>query len=73
VHLHVNQDAALEWLPQETIFFDTANVVLEQHVELAAGATFLGCEILCMGGAVRARRSIAAAYASAAASAAREV
>ncbi len=49
VHLHVNRDAALEWLPQETIFFDTANVVLEQHVELAAGATFLGCEILCMG------------------------
>ncbi|MYM34338.1 urease accessory protein UreD [Duganella sp. FT94W] len=48
-HLHVNENAALEWLPQETIFFDTANVVLEQHVELAAGATFLGCEILCMG------------------------
>jgi urease accessory protein len=49
VHLHVNEGAALEWLPQETIFFDTANVVLEQHVELAAGATFIGCEILCMG------------------------
>jgi urease accessory protein len=45
VHLHVNENAALEWLPQETIFFDTADVVLEQHVELAAGATFLGCEI----------------------------
>ena len=49
VHLHLNEGAALEWLPQETIFFDTANVVLEQHVELAAGATFIGCEILCMG------------------------
>ena len=49
VHLHVNQDAALEWLPQETIFFDAADVVLDQHVELAAGATFIGCEILCMG------------------------
>ena len=49
VHLHLNENAALEWLPQETIFFDTANVVLEQHVELAAGATFIGCEILCMG------------------------
>ncbi|MHA4871029.1 urease accessory protein UreD [Duganella sp. PWIR1] len=68
IHLHVNQDAALEWLPQETIFFDTANVVLEQHVELAAGATFLGCEILCMGrrgsgevfnsGSIRQRSSI---------------
>jgi urease accessory protein len=49
VHLHVGENAALEWLPQETIFFDTANVVLDQHVELAAGATFIGCEILCMG------------------------
>jgi urease accessory protein len=49
VHLHLNEGATLEWLPQETIFFDTANVVLEQHVELAAGATFIGCEILCMG------------------------
>ena len=68
VHLHVNQGAALEWLPQETIFFDTANVELEQHVELAAGATFIGCEILCMGrrgsgevfnrGTVRQRSSI---------------
>jgi urease accessory protein len=49
VHLHVNEGATLEWLPQETIFFDTANVVLEQDIELAAGATFIGCEILCMG------------------------
>ncbi|MBP1204662.1 urease accessory protein [Duganella sp. 1411] len=49
VHLHLNEGATLEWLPQETIFFDTANVVLEQDVELAAGATFIGCEILCMG------------------------
>lgn len=49
VHLHVNRDAALEWLPQETIFFDAADVELAQEVELAAGATFIGCEILCMG------------------------
>ncbi|MET0266658.1 MAG: urease accessory protein UreD [Duganella sp.] len=49
VHLHVGEHATLEWLPQETIFFDQANVTLEQHVELAAGASFLGCEILCMG------------------------
>ncbi|TFW29375.1 urease accessory protein UreD [Duganella callida] len=68
IHLHVNRDAALEWLPQETIFFDTANVELDQHIELAAGATYIGCEILCMGrrgsgerfasGAVRQRSSI---------------
>ena len=24
-------------------------MALDQHVELAAGATFIGCEILCMG------------------------
>ena len=68
MHMHVNQDAALEYLPQETIFFDTADVVLEQHIELAAGATYIGCEILCMGrrgsgetfntGTVRQRSSI---------------
>jgi urease accessory protein len=49
VHLHVNEQAALEWLPQETIFFDTADVTLDHHVELAAGASYIGCEILCMG------------------------
>ncbi|KQQ36179.1 urease accessory protein UreD [Duganella sp. Leaf126] len=49
VHLHVNPGGALEWLPQETIFFDTADVTLDHHVELAADATYLGCEILCMG------------------------
>lgn len=49
VALNVDAGAALEWLPQETIFFDTANVVLEQDIALAAGATYIGCEILCMG------------------------
>lgn len=49
VHLHVNPDAALEWLPQETIIFDQADVMLEQQVELAAGASYIGCEILCFG------------------------
>jgi len=68
MHMHVNQDAALEYLPQEAIFFDTADVVLEQDIELAAGATYIGCEILCMGrrgsgevfntGTVRQRSSI---------------
>ena len=49
VALNVQADAALEWLPQETIFFDTAHVVLEQDIALANGATYIGCEILCMG------------------------
>ncbi|NRR29684.1 urease accessory protein UreD [Oxalobacteraceae bacterium] len=41
--------AALEWLPQETIFFNHADVVLEQQIDMAADATYIGCEILCMG------------------------
>ena len=49
VRLEVGAGASLEWLPQETIFFDHADVALEQHVALAADASYIGCEILCMG------------------------
>ena len=49
IELAVGAGAALEWLPQETIFFDSAHVELEQHIALAADAVYLGCEILCMG------------------------
>lgn len=49
VLLEVGQGASLEWLPQETIFFDQADVALEQTVHLAADARYIGCEILCMG------------------------
>ena len=49
VHLRVGPGAALEWLPQETIFYDDADVVLEHDVELAADARYIGSEILCFG------------------------
>lgn len=49
VHLKIEQGASLEWLPQETIFFDAANVRLETTVELAKGASYIGNEILCFG------------------------
>jgi urease accessory protein len=49
ITLDVAAGAALEWLPQESIFFDTANVTLDQRITLAAGATYIGCEILCLG------------------------
>jgi urease accessory protein len=49
VRLDVGQGASLEWLPQETIFFDHADVALEQTINLAADACYIGCEILCMG------------------------
>lgn len=49
VKLRAAAGAALEWLPQETIFFNRAQVRLEHHVELAADARYIGAEILCFG------------------------
>lgn len=49
VRLRVEAGAALEWLPQETIFFDDADVRLEHEVELGDGARYLGMEVLCFG------------------------
>jgi urease accessory protein len=39
----------LEWLPQESIFFDGADVQLRHEVTLADDASYLGGEILCFG------------------------
>ena len=41
--------AAIEWMPQESIFFNGARVELDQDVELAADASFIGCDIVCLG------------------------
>ena len=41
--------AMLEWLPQETILFDAAQVQMATHVDLANDAKFAGWEILCFG------------------------
>ncbi len=49
LRLRAAPGAAIEWLPQESIFYNQANVVLDQQVELAAGASFIGCDILCFG------------------------
>lgn len=49
VELHGHAGAAIEWLPQETIIFDHADVVLETNVSLHPEARFIGCEILCFG------------------------
>ncbi len=49
VRLAVGAGAALEWMPQETIFFDDARVRLTHQVELAADASYIGAEILCFG------------------------
>ncbi|MDD5273127.1 MAG: urease accessory protein UreD [Methylovulum sp.] len=49
VVLTVAAGAALEWLPQETIIYEGALVATDVRVELAAGARFMGWEILVLG------------------------
>ncbi|MGZ9709649.1 urease accessory protein UreD [Glaciimonas sp. GNP009] len=49
VNLTVDEGATLEWLPQETIFFNHAAVKLDHQVTLAADANYIGSEILCFG------------------------
>jgi urease accessory protein len=49
VRLRAGDGAALEWLPQETIFYDGASVVLEHEVELGVDTPYIGSEILCFG------------------------
>jgi urease accessory protein len=50
-HLRFNVHAAacLEWLPQENILFDGADVKLSAEVSLAADAQYVGWEIICFG------------------------
>lgn len=49
VHLNVRDNASLEWLPQESIFFNDARVRLDNTIELGRDAAYIGCEILCFG------------------------
>jgi len=49
VTLQAAAGARLEWLPQETIFFNEADVRLEHKVTLAVDASYIGGEILCFG------------------------
>ncbi len=45
----VSSGAALEWLPQETIYFPEAYAQLDSVVHLEEGARFLGWDIHCLG------------------------
>lgn len=56
LELQVAHGATLEWMPQETIFFNQANVLLETYVTLAGDARYLGCDILCFGRTARGER-----------------
>ncbi len=47
--LVVKGNSTLEWLPQETILFSGCKVKMQTIVQLEAGASFVGWEILCLG------------------------
>jgi urease accessory protein len=49
LRIRVADGAALEWLPQETILFNSADVVFDTIIDLGADARYIGCEILCFG------------------------
>ena len=49
LRLDVGAGASLEWLPQETIFFDCADVLLKQDINLALDAALIFCDIFCFG------------------------
>ena len=49
INFSLAEGATLEWLPQETIFFDGARARLETRVLLAADSRFIGWDILCLG------------------------
>lgn len=49
IELNVGEQATLEWLPQENIYYAGANAQTRTRVRLAAGASFVGWEIICLG------------------------
>jgi urease accessory protein len=49
IHIDVGAKASIEWLPQETIFFNNAHVRLNQTITLGKDSSYLGCDILCFG------------------------
>ena len=49
VGFELKENAALEWLPRQTILFESAMADMELSVDLGAGARYIGWEILCLG------------------------
>jgi urease accessory protein len=45
----VDDDACLEWLPQETIVFGGALARMDTEVRLGKGSRYIGWEVLCLG------------------------
>jgi urease accessory protein len=53
ISIELGNHAHLEWLPQETIIFDRAQYRQNLRVDLAAGATFCGWEMVRLGRSAR--------------------
>lgn len=49
IRISLENDASLEWVPQETIFYNNADVRIDHEVTLEDNAIYAGCEILCFG------------------------
>ncbi|WP_411725755.1 urease accessory protein UreD [Methyloglobulus sp.] len=49
VEINISESATVEWLPQETIIYEGAQLKSAVKVELAADARFIGWEILSLG------------------------
>ncbi len=49
LHFNLQENACLEWLPQENILFDGSQVEFSAEVNLAAGSQYAAWEILCFG------------------------
>ncbi|MGR9109072.1 MAG: urease accessory protein UreD [Gammaproteobacteria bacterium] len=47
--IRIEDDACLEWLPQETILFDRAHVESRTRFDLSPRSTLIGWEIVCLG------------------------
>jgi urease accessory protein len=58
IQIKVDDNACLEWLPQETIVFNGANYRQNLQVELAANATWLGWEITRFGRTARGEKFV---------------
>jgi urease accessory protein len=54
--LHLGASSVCEWLPQETILFDGAQLSRRMAVDLASDATLLAAEMLVLGRAARGER-----------------
>ncbi|MBF8748808.1 urease accessory protein UreD [Pseudomonas putida] len=48
-HFHLQAGSTLEWLPQDSIFFNGARASLDSRFSLAPGARLLAWETLCLG------------------------